>query len=120
MEFIGKNVAFEMSSSEGKEVFKKANIDIEDYDFVPFVGFTLPEVGWHLNKENKFFMRMKNPKTAYWFAYYMGEIAKHNPFIDERKGIFHRVLIIEKGEKIDKNVKCGRLSSENIDFTITG
>ena len=119
MELISKSVALNINTDEGISLLKEAGINIDDFSFVPFVGFTLPEVGWHLNKENKTFFKMKNPKLAYWFAYFVGEVYKYNPFVDKRKGIFHRVLLVKKNDQFNKNLRCGNLSSSNIDFSIT-
>lgn len=109
MEFIGKNVALNLATDEGQKLLKQEGINMEDLRFVPFVGFTLPEVGWHLKDENKFFGLFKNPKTAYWVAYWMGELACYNPFIDQRKGIFHKVLVLKKGERIIEDIHLSHL-----------
>lgn len=95
---ITKSQAIFLSTKEGKTVLKEGKVNPLSY--VPMVGFTLPEFGWHQKEKNMFFGKWKNPKVAYWIAYFMGEIqCLLNP---TGKGIFHKVILLEGDEELPK------------------
>lgn len=110
MELLGKSQTMAMATPEGIKILEENNIDINEYRFVPMVGFTMPEFGWHLKEENFFFKSFKNPKTAYRVAYWLGELFCFNPF-KTGKGIFHKVAMIKKGEKLDKKIEISSLGA---------
>lgn len=63
---LTKSQAMFLSTEEGYSKLKEENLE---YEYVPMVGFTLPEFGWHKSEKNKFYFSFSNPKVAYFIAY---------------------------------------------------
>jgi hypothetical protein len=107
MEILGKK-EFYLISELGDEKLKEHGIQFERY--VPMVGFTIAEFGWHDYFNNMFFGSFKNSKLAHFFVWLMGEIQCYLPKnFNTWTGIFHKVIALEKNEKIPKNLNLDSL-----------
>lgn len=105
MYVLDKKESLFLATDIGRSKLKVENLELR---YVPMVGFTMPEFGWHIVEKNQFFFSFKNPKIAYWFAYWMGELNCLNP-LDNGKGIFHKVIALRKDEKMQKIIKFPEL-----------
>lgn len=100
MLFLDKKESLFLATNEGRSKLTENNLE---FKYIPMVGFTLPEFGWHIKEKNQFFFAFKNPKIAYWFAYWMGELNCLNPFCGDQ-GIFHKVIALNKDENLSKDI----------------